>query len=74
MARQRKKAAPSEPELTQADIAKAFKSVSLDGDIVISNHDLQSQREDREADERQEGFNSGRLQRATRINMSGGVN
>jgi hypothetical protein len=48
--------------------------VSIDGDLVISNHDLRSLREDQEADERQEGFNSGRLQRATRINMSGGVN
>ncbi len=65
---------PTEPTLPAIpDDLTQFKSVTLDGNTVITNHDLKSVREEEEARERQKAFETGRLRRATRINMSGGV-
>ena len=55
----------------EAAFLKSIKTVSIDGE-VISTHDLKSLRDDQEAEERKEAFQTGRLQRMTRINMSGG--
>lgn len=51
----------------------AFKSATIDGNTVITNHGLKELREDETEKARQEGFETGRLRRATPINMSGGV-
>lgn len=72
MARSRKKKSDSDAQQTANEAARAFKSVSIDNDIIVTNHGLKDMRDDQLAAQRQEAFNSGTLQRATRINMSGG--
>ena len=55
------------------DDPRAFRSMTLDGNVVITNHDLESLREDENARGREEAFRSGKLRRFNRINMSGGI-
>lgn len=69
MARPRKKKV--EPEVTPEEAARAFKSVTIDGDVTVTNHGLKEQREDEQARERTEAFRTGRLRRLTRFNFSG---
>ena len=71
MARTRKKKTDT-ASLASAESIRSFKSVTIDNDIVVTNHGLEDMRDDQQAAERQEAFSSGTLQRATRINMSGG--
>lgn len=57
MARPRKK--KTDPELTPSEAARNFKSVTIDGDTVITNHGLKDLRDDEQANDRAEGFRKG---------------